>query len=145
MAQSNLSGPLAITGALTVGGAATITGNTQITGSLTVGGQSVAPVTAASADGAITIAAGVVAITKGSACAMTLADPTAVTHDGVIMEFISTTAYAHTLSNSAGSGFNGGGAASDIGTFGAAVGNSIRVVAYNGKWYVLNNVNVTLA
>lgn len=138
MAQSNLSGPLAVTGNLSVGG------NTTVTGSLTVGGQSVAPVVVQSADGAITPAAGVVVITKGTACAMTIVDPTAGTHDGVIMEFISTTAAAHTLSNAAGSGFNGGGAGTDVGTFGAAIGNSIRIVAYNGKWYVLNNVNVTL-
>ena len=76
---------------------------------------------------------------------MTIADPTATTHDGLTLTFISTTAQAHTLSNAAGSGFNAGGAASDIGTFGGAIGDNIVITAYQGKWLVVSKTNVTLA
>lgn len=101
-------------------------------------------VTVASADGAITAKSGIVYITKAGAAALTLADPTATVDDGKELLFMSTTANAHTVSNAAGSGFNGGGAAADVGTFGAAIANYLRVTAYNGKWYVTGNVNVTL-
>jgi hypothetical protein len=84
-------------------------------------------------------------ITKAGVAAMTLADPTATTHDGLTLTFISTTAQAHTLSNAAGSGFNAGGAASDIGTFGGAIGDGITLTAYGGKWLVVSKTNVTLA
>lgn len=102
---------------------------------------------AVTADGAITIPSGnkTFAITKAGVAAMTLANPTATTHDGLRLTFISTTAQAHTLSNAAGAGFNDGGAASDIGTFGGAKGDNIVVEAYQGKWYVVSKVNVTLA
>lgn len=84
-------------------------------------------------------------ITKAGVAAMTLVDPTATTHDGLTLTFISTTAQAHTLSNAAGSGFNAGGAASDIGTFGGAIGDGITLTAYGGKWLVVSKTNVTLA
>ena len=84
-------------------------------------------------------------ITKAGVAAMTLADPTATTHDGLTLTFISTTAQAHALSNAAGSGFNAGGAASDIGTFGGAIGDGITLTAYGGKWLVVSKTNVTLA
>lgn len=83
-------------------------------------------------------------ITKAGVAAMTLVDPTATTHDGLTLTFVSTTAQAHTLSNAAGSGFNAGGAATDVGTFGGAKGDGISVTAYQGIWYVLRTVNVTL-
>lgn len=103
------------------------------------------PTQDASADGAITLLeGGVVKITKGTAAALTLADPS-VADDGAILYIMSTTAAAHTVSNAAGSGFNAGGAASDVGTFGAAIGNSLILVALGGNWYVLNNIGVTLA
>lgn len=83
-------------------------------------------------------------ITKAGVAAMTLVDPTATTHDGIELTFISVTANAHTLSNAAGSGFNAGGAGSDVGTFGGAKGDNITIVAYQGDWFVKNSVNVTL-
>lgn len=84
-------------------------------------------------------------ITKAGVAALTIVDPTAGTHDGRELTFISATAQAHTLSNAAGSGFNAGGAGSDIGTFGGAIGDNITIVAYNGKWLVKDKTNVTLA
>lgn len=103
-------------------------------------------VLAMSANGAVTVPAynQVILLTKAGVLAATLVDPTATTHDGVELTFIATTANAHTLSNAAGSGFNGGGAASDVGTFGGAIGDFIKVVAYQGKWYVTAKTNVTL-
>jgi hypothetical protein len=100
--------------------------------------------TLASADGAIAAKTGTVVITKGSAAALTLADPTAGTDDGCRLFIVSATAFAHTVSNAAGSGFNAGGAASDVGTFGGARGDGFEVEAYNGVWYVRNLRNVTL-
>lgn len=98
-----------------------------------------------SANGAVPIKSSTCIITKGSAAALTLADPTADTHDGVEMTFISATAFTHTLDNSAGSGFNAAGGSGDVGTFGGAKGDNITVVAYQGDWYVKSKTNVTLA
>jgi len=57
---------------------------------------------------------------------------------------VSTTAAAHTVTATT-IGFNAGNAASDIGTFGGAIGDGFSFVAYQGEWYVLTNTNVTLA
>jgi hypothetical protein len=97
------------------------------------------------ASGAVVIKPSTVLVTKAGVAALTIADPTSGVHDGLEMNFISTTANAHTLSNAAGSGFNGGGAASDVGTFGGAKGDGITIVAYQGVWYVKDKTNVTLA
>ena len=84
-------------------------------------------------------------ITKAGVAALTIANPTSGDHDGVELTFISATASAHTIDNSAGAGFNNQGSAKDIGTFGGAIGDKLVIVAYNGKWYVKDNLNVTLA
>ena len=102
----------------------------------------------ASADGAISIPASgrvKVFITKGTAAALTLAAPTATTHDGVEIVVVSTTAAAHTVTATT-IGTNAGDAASDVGTFGAAIGNGFSVTAYQGEWYLVGApVNVTFA
>ena len=101
----------------------------------------------AAANGAITIPARgrkFVFITKGTAAAMTLAAPTATTHDGVEIIIMCTTAAAHTVTATT-IGFNALDAAGDVCTFTAAVGNYIGVVAYQGEWYVTRNLNGTLA
>jgi hypothetical protein len=104
-------------------------------------------IAAVTANGAISIptANTTYLITKAGVAAMTIADPTATTHDGLELTFIATTANAHSLDNSAGSGFNAAGASADIGTFGGAKGDNIAIVAYQGKWYVKTKTNVTLA
>lgn len=121
----------------------TVTGNVIATGSI----LGLNPVVNVTADGAITIPAGNTSymITKAGVAAMTIANPTATTHDGLRLTFMATSANAHTLSNAAGAGFNGGGAASDIGTYGGAKGDNIVIEAYQGVWYVVSKVNVTLA
>lgn len=106
------------------------------------------PVGAVSADGAITIPAYNKDhfITKAGVAAMTIADPTPTTHDGVTLTFIATTANAHTLDNSAGSGFfSSGGSSKDLATFGGAIGDRITIEAYQGKWYIKDSLNITLS
>ena len=98
-----------------------------------------APVVAITADGAIAVPTADTCyfLTKAGVAAMTLVDPTATTHDGITLTFISTTAQAHTISNAAGSGFfSSGGAGKDVATFGGAIGDGFAITAYQGKWYV---------
>lgn len=108
-----------------------------------VGAFGVHQVQVASADGAITIKNGTVIITKAGVCALTLADPTAATDDGKALVIVSKTANAHTVTVAGGEA--GGGAAADVGTFGAAAENWVRLVAYDGKWYSAGKLNVTFA
>jgi len=119
--------------------ASTFTG--AFAGLLTGGVKSTIDV--ASADGAISVVdvAKAVVVTKAGVCAMTLADP-AVADNGKFLLVISTTAYAHTVTNT--TGFNGSGTAGDVATFGAAAGNSILLFAYGQKWYAVNLTGVTL-
>lgn len=101
------------------------------------------PLQVASADGAITIKDGIVVVTKGSACAMTLAAPNADDNGWLIID--SHTAQAHTLTISGG--LRGAGSGADVGTFGGAIGDGIVLYAYNGAWYPVpgTNTNVTFA
>lgn len=101
----------------------------------------------ASANGAISIpdrGSKTVFVTKAGVCAMTLTAPTATTHDGVSITFVSTTAQAHTLTV-ATAGMNDLGAAGDVGTFGGAKGDGLTLIAYQGDWFITSNINVTLA
>ena len=100
----------------------------------------------ASADGAITIpdrGRKKVFITKGSAAALTLGTPSAA-QNGVEIDIISTTAYAHTIT-AATIGFNDGRTASDVCTFSEAKGDRLCVIAYANDWWVMDNINGTLA
>lgn len=127
----SFAGNLTVTGDLTVSGTAT----------LTSAADNVATYTTA---GAISETSGYVYIGSGGALAMTLADP-ATADNGKTLTIIASTAQAHTVSNAAGSGFNGGGAAADIGTYGGAIGDNLVLTANGGVWYVVSNTNVTLA
>jgi hypothetical protein len=75
---------------------------------------------------------------------MTIAAPTATTHDGVTITVIAGTANAHTVTATT-IGFNAGNAGADVGTFGGAIGDGLTFVAYQGEWYITSNINVTLA
>lgn len=120
-------------------------------GAAGAGGDIIKNYALASASGAVSLKSGTLVITKtGSLAALTIADPTsgapsAGGDDGKELTVIAGTAYAHTLSNAAGSGFNSGGSASDVGTFGGAIGDNIQLIAYGGKWLVKSVRNVTLA
>lgn len=86
------------------------------------------------AAGAVAIAPGTVVLQAGSAAAMTLAAPTVGTHDGVEMSFIALDAFAYTLTTPA-SAING---AKHIATWTAAIGNAIKLRAFNGVWYTVD-------
>lgn len=94
-------------------------------------------VVAYAADGAIGLYSHTAVLTKAGVNAMTVAVPTATTHDGVTITVVSTTANAHTVTATT-VGFNATDAAGDVATFGAAVGNSFTFMAYQGEWYILN-------
>ena len=95
-------------------------------------------------DGAITIASGArVVLSKGAAAAITIATPTATTHDGFLITVVSLTAQAHVIT-SATDGFNDKGA-SGTATFGGAIGDSVTLMAYQANWYVVGKVNITIA
>lgn len=100
-------------------------------------------IVAAAADGAITIQNSTVVVTKGTAAALTLAAPTATTHDGIIISVVSATAAAHTVTV-ATAGFNDLGASGDVATFGGAKGDGFVAVAYQGDWFLLARTNITL-
>lgn len=100
------------------------------------------PQALASVDGAITLIDGQVFITKGTAAALTLAAPP-VDMDGAILSIISTTAAAHTVTQTT-PGFNSGSTASDVATFGGAIGDNMQCVAYQGAWLATHLRNVTL-
>ncbi len=90
---------------------------------------------ALAADGAITITEGAAVVTKGTACVITLAAPTATVDDYKVLRIISTTAAAHTVTQTT-PGYNNGSTATDVATFGAAIGNNFAVIAYQGVWYL---------
>lgn len=94
-----------------------------------------------SSSGAIAVQAGLAKLTRGTAGVYTLADPVA---DGILLIISAGTAAGHTVTN-AGSGFNSGGGASDVGTFGGAIGDYLAVFSLGTKWWVLASRNVTLA
>lgn len=100
--------------------------------------------TEVTADGAIAIPPGntTYVITKAGVAAMTLVDP-ASGDNGKTLTFISATAQAHTLDNSAGSGFNNAGAGGDVATWGGAIGDGIQLTAWGTKWLVNYVTNVT--
>jgi len=81
-------------------------------------------------------------LNKAGVGAMTLADP-AVDQDGLQLTIQSSTAQAHTVTNT--TGFNGGGTSTDVATFGGAIGDNMVITAYGGKWLVRDLRNVTLA
>lgn len=94
-------------------------------------------VTNISGDGAITIAAGIVTMSKGSAAAITLAAPSAA-QEGTVITITSRSAYAHvvTATSLVEDGITGG--AKTTCTFGAFVGASLTLVAINLKWHVVS-------
>jgi hypothetical protein len=101
-------------------------------------------VTTSALDGAIPIATGAVMLTKGSAGAYTLAAPTAE-QDGTIMRLIAGSAFAHVITATGllQDGVTGG--AKNAATFGAFLGSSLTLMAYNLTWYVLAKNVVTIA
>lgn len=83
-----------------------------------------------------------VVLAGSAALAMTLADPSRL-QDGLKMTIVSSGAAAHTITSA--TGFNAGGAAVDVATFAAAVGNNLVLEASSGKWLVKSSLGITLA
>ena len=81
-------------------------------------------------------------ITKAGVAAMTLAAPTAGADDGLVLEILSSTAFAHTVT--ATGLFVDGAGHVNVATFPAAGGGAIDLVAFNGKWIVQNSQNVAV-
>lgn len=139
---------LEVTGVITATGGVVgaVTGNVvgNVTGNIT--GGVLAPVVEVTADGAITVPTvdTKYVITKAGVAAMTIVNPTDVTHDGLTLTFITNTANAHTLTR-ATTGFNDAGAGGDVATWGGAKGDGMQITAWDGKWYVNYLRNVTLA
>lgn len=106
-------------------------------------GNDILGCTAKLIDGAISAIPATYFITKGSALgSSTVANPTATTHDGYVIRFISTTAYAHVVS------FNSGkidGGSNTTVTLGGAIGDGFAVVAYQGVYYMIWSRNATVS
>jgi hypothetical protein len=101
-------------------------------------------------DGAISFTTGdqFVFLTKGSAAAITIAAPTAGSplsggQDGVMVTVVSETAFAHQIT-CASDGFNAKGS-SGTATASAAANNWLTIIARNGHWRVIGNLNFTIA
>jgi hypothetical protein len=96
-------------------------------------------------NGAINIKNGVVTLAKtvAGALAVTLADPTATTDDFKRLVIVALQAQANTVTIAGG--LSGGGAGTDVGTFAGAIGNSVELIAFNGKWHCAGNHGVTFA
>lgn len=103
----------------------------------------VGAIQAITGDGAITIQNSTVFASKAGAAALTLAAPTAGTHDGRTIRVVAISAQAHVITGGV-DGFNAKGS-SGTATFGGAIGDSVTFVAYNGHWYTTSLVNVTIA
>lgn len=102
-------------------------------------------VTNYAANAAITQKEGDVTISKGSAAAMTLADPTTgaqaagVGDDGKELHIISKTAFAHVITVAGGIGVG----TNNTVTLGGAVGDQVNFKAIAGKWYLRPSINAT--
>jgi hypothetical protein len=95
------------------------------------------------AAGAIDPRPGLHVLLGGAANAMTLRRPTLV-EEGIELTITTGDAFAYTVTNTT-PGFNAGGAASDVGTYGAAIGNVLQIKAVNRVWNVVGNIGVVLA
>lgn len=82
-------------------------------------------------------------ITKAGVLVDTLAAPTVGTDDGIIITITSNTANAHTLT--ATGLLQTGTASVNVATFAAQAGAGLTLMAYQGKWNVLNSVGITFS
>ena len=133
-----------------IGVASAVAANPSSTGTVRLNGtvpetvEPNAPITTITGDGAITIRSGVVALTKGSAAAITLAAPTAA-QAGTQITVIAGSNYAHVITATGllDDGVTGG--SKNTATFAAFIGAAITLLAYNLKWVVVSKNVVTVA
>jgi NAD(P)-dependent dehydrogenase (short-subunit alcohol dehydrogenase family) len=86
-------------------------------------------------------------ITKAGVAALTLAAPVAGAEDGVLIEVISTTANAHTITTPTAGNIQDGntGGHNTVMTFNADKGASCLLCAYQGVWYVQSEIGCALS
>lgn len=146
-----MAGNTAFPGGITSDVVGNVTGNLtgDMTGNLTgdvtgdvTGAIQNAVDTSGTAAGTIAAASKVVVVGGGGSVGLTLAQPTAGTHDGMTITFVALDAETHTI-NPGTIGFNAGN--DSVATFGGAIGDGFTVVAYDGEWYTTENINVTFA
>ena len=101
-------------------------------------------VTSLAADSAITIAPGVVSLTKTSAGAYTLAAP-AAGDDGTVIHITAGTNFAHIVTIAGTSLLDGTNTPKGKATTAAYIGSGISIVAVNTTWRLLSNTASTLA
>jgi hypothetical protein len=110
--------------------------------SLTLTGGVIQGIQTISGDGAITIAPGIVRLTKGSIAAITLAAPSS--NDGVVITIMSTTDFAHVVTVTGGM-WDGTATTNTTVTFPVVAGAAVTLMASGTDWYVLNNQGTTIA
>lgn len=110
--------------------------------SITIGvGEVEAPQTLA-ATGDVSIKNGTVILDGASAITATLTNPTITTDDNKQLTFVSKNAVAHIVT--VAGGFGNGGSGKVKATFGTVIGNCLKVIAYQGYWYVIGGQGFTL-
>ena len=97
------------------------------------------------ADGAITVKNGVCVIAKTVAGVVnaTLADPVATTDDFKRLTIVNGQAQLNVITSA--SSFGGGGAGEDVATMSATIGDTLNLMAYQGKWYITGAHQATVA
>lgn len=96
-------------------------------------------VTSYTADGAIPVAEGIAVLTKTSAAAMTVAAPVSGTDDGLVVEIVGGTDFAHVVTFTGTTLLDGTTGANLKWTSAAFIGSALRAMAMTGKWLVLTN------
>lgn len=96
-------------------------------------------------NGALSVSSGSYVITKAGVLALTLAAPTATYQDGMIITVRSATANAHTITATSLLYNGASGVPYTTATFAAYAGAYIQLQAYQGVWYVIGTLNVTLS
>ncbi len=86
-------------------------------------------------------ASGTYVITKGSAAALTLAAPTATTDDGKTLVITSNSAFLHAIT--ATGLLQTGDTTVNVATFAAHPGASVTLMAYQAKWNVISQNQIT--
>jgi hypothetical protein len=74
---------------------------------------------------------------SGAVDACTLATPTPGTDDGKVIRIVNGAAYANKVTTAANKINDGTSSTKDTITFAAYAGASIKLMAYNGMWYVI--------
>lgn len=130
--STTMGGTTAITGTTTIGAGATLTSPTITSPEVTY------PFTTISGDGAVAVASGVTLLTKGSAAAITLAAPGAA-GIGKVLTITTGSDYAHVVTFTGGTLWDGTAGANSTWTAAAVQGSSITVVGTTAtKWNVVS-------